>query len=200
MRSQTPGFLLIAFALAPSAAALAQTPGPVSVGERVRITMPDRRGRHRLVGRIADVQHDTLVLDSDDIGTAARVPLSQATRIEVSGGRHTNVRRGMGIGMVGGAVAGALIGATTYHKGRAPACSLSEVLLCWGSPVDPGEAPRGISPRAGATIYGLLGILAGGIGGAIIHTERWSARPLGVAARLGTAPSGGAMVSLSARF
>ena len=174
MRSKTQGFLLIAFALVPPATALAQTPAPVGIGERVRVTTPEHRGRHRLVGRVAGLQRDTLVLDTDARGTRALVPLSQATRLDVSGGRHTNVWRGMAIGMVGGAVAGALIGAATYHKGRAPACSLSEVLLCWGLPVDPGEAPRGISPKAGAITYGLLGIVAGGIGGAIIRTERWT--------------------------
>lgn len=200
MRSRTAGFLLVALALVPHTTTLAQAPASVAVGDRVRITTPHHRGRHRLVGRLAEVQQDSLVVETDDRGTRVRVPLAQAARVDVSRGRHTNIWRGMGIGMVGGAVTGAVIGATTYHKGRGPVCSPNDILFCGDWTGDMGEPDRGFSPKSGTITFGLLGILAGGIGGAIIRTERWSSRPLGGTARLRATPSGDPVVHVAIAF
>jgi hypothetical protein len=181
--------LLAAAGGTPRIAARAQQSAPVAIGERVRLTTSGADGRSRHVGRVVGVGDDSVTLQLRDASETRALALSRVTRVEVSAGRRTHVRRGMLYGTVAGAGAGALVGAITYKKGRGPACSPNDILFCGFASGDAGVPDQGVSPRAGATLGALFGFLAGGIGGRFYRTERWIHRPSSTGATVGVRPS-----------
>ena len=156
----------------------AQSPVPVSVGERVRIATPSQRGQYRIVGNIVATRPDTLLLQTADVATPRAVAVGDISTLEVSRGRRGNGRRGMLYGVVIGASAGALLGAATYKK---PDCA--GTFLC------PSPDGPGLDIAAGGLLGALVGIGAGGIWGAAHPSERWQVRTLGTAPRVGFFPA-----------
>lgn len=166
----------------------AQSPAPVSVGERVRITTPSERGAYRLVGNVVAARPDTLLLQISDVATPRAVAIGDISTLEVSRGRRGNGRRGMLYGLAIGAGAGALLGAATYRK---PDCA--------GSSLCPSPDGPALDIVAGGILGGVVGVGAGGLWGASHPSERWQARTLGTAPRVGFFPARrGAMVVVRA--
>lgn len=117
-----------------------------------------------LTGRLVALDRDSLVLrpDGDPTGTIT-VP-GEALAIEVSAGRQRRWARGMGVGLITGAVGGAIIGAATFEP-------------CIGWCILTPNSREGWA-ALNATLMGLGGVVAGGVVGALIETERW--RPVTV--------------------
>jgi hypothetical protein len=189
MRLSTLCISLLVISAAPTARLIAQSAVPVNVGERVRITTPAQRGAYRYVGRVVQVQGDSVTVRTSD--SASRpVAIAQITKLEVSAGKHGNGWRGTGYGTLIGIGAGAALGAATYTKSD-----------CAGTTWFCGDTGRGGDALAGGILGGLLGAGIGGLWGALHPTERWVARPLGSGTRVGITPSAhGTTLRLALRF
>lgn len=121
-------------------------------GSRMRVTAPDFAPRP-LVGRVSAVDTDAVVLKLDGLDEPIEVPRSVVTKWELSRGRHTQVRRGAGRGLIIGAAVGASLGLWASYEGDAFT-----------------SAPQGM--LLGAAVFG--GVFAGF--GALVglsKTERW---------------------------
>jgi hypothetical protein len=193
MRSPTLCLALFAItASAPGPALHAQLSMPATVGERIRVTTQTQHGRRRYVGRVIAVKGDSLALQANDPDSIHAVAISQMTKLDVSGGHHTNGWRGMGYGSVIGAGAGAIYGAATWRKGRGS-------ISLFGQSADYRPA-EGISAGGGAFLGGVLGATVGGIYGRLHQTERWVRRPLGTDTRVGVMPAAHGRIALSVRM
>jgi hypothetical protein len=193
MRSTAVCATLFALTLgAPNATIRAQSRAPTFVGERVRISTqsPARRVRH--VGRVVGVTEDSVKLQADDRATVRSIATTDIVALDASRGQRTNGRRGMLIGALVGAGAGAITYDATY---REPKCA-PDNFFCWQL-----EPDRGLGVFAAALVGGVVGLAAGGLVGRAIKTERWVSRPLGAGARLGLVPRGNDVALLvSMRF
>ena len=195
MRSATLCLALLAItAGAPSAAVHAQSSVPVTVGERIRVTTSTQDGRRRYVGRVITAQSDSLALQTNSPDSVRAIAISQMTRLEASGGRHTNGWRGMGYGLVIGAGAGAIYGAATWREGRGS-------ISFFGQSSDYRPA-KGMKADSGALLGGVLGSAVGGVYGRLHTTERWVRRPLGAGGRVTVIPvaHGGLALSMGMQF
>ena len=189
MRLSTFCVSLLVIATAPTARLVAQSAVPVNVGERVRVTTPSQRGAYRYVGRVTQVQGDSLTVRTSD-SASHPVAIAQITKLEVSAGKHGNGWRGTGYGTLIGFGAGAALGAASYTKSN-----------CAGATWFCGDNGRGADALAGGILGGLVGAGVGGLWGALHPTERWVARPLGSGTHVGLVPSShGATLTLSTRF
>jgi hypothetical protein len=123
-------------------------------GDRVRFTHP---GEGTRTGTLVAITPDTLeVLIAGRTG-AARLPLDQVTRLDVSRGKGRHLKRAA-VGLFVGAGVGALGG---YASGTND-CSTQE-LIC----ID-----RGGSALLGGAALGVLGGIGGLIAG-VVPTEKW---------------------------
>ncbi|MDH3368522.1 MAG: hypothetical protein OEO17_11815, partial [Gemmatimonadota bacterium] len=77
---------------------------PLQPGQRVRVTAPDL-GINKLPGRLQSMSGDTLVVLA---GKAVVCEISEITRLDVYAGRKSHVWVGAGMGLLAGAVAGAI--------------------------------------------------------------------------------------------
>lgn len=125
-----------------------QAQAPPDSGARVRIASP-QVPRGRLVGVLERFTGDTVVV--------AGQPISQASisRFEVSAGRKSQWLAGIGIGFAGGAVLGAVSGAIACHGNTYSFTPICAVAL--------------------GAIGGGVGLVVGGIVGAITHDDEWHA-------------------------
>jgi hypothetical protein len=146
---RTAAVVSIAF-LAPDLAAAQRLAPPV--GTRIRVT-PLESSAPYLIGTVVGQAGDTLIVLSEPRDTV-RVTLATLDFLEVSGGRHAHVGRGMGLGFVVGAAGGAAIGAAAIDAE-------------W----------RGVGALLGAGVGGLGGLLLGAAVGSAVLTERWDAAP-----------------------
>lgn len=78
---------------------------PVALGDRVRV-WPPSVGIEGLVGTVLALKPDTLVIDNYE---PLMLAISSLTKLEVSRGRQSKARTGGIVGLIGGAVAGAVI-------------------------------------------------------------------------------------------
>ena len=143
------------------------------VGTRIRVTPLDASAPY-LIGTVVGQTGDTLVVLSEPRDTV-RVTLATLDFLEVSGGRHAHIGRGMGLGFLVGAAGGAAIGAAAIDAE-------------W----------RGVGALLGAGVGGLGGLLVGAAVGSAVLTERWDAAPgwdLGV-----SVSSAGAGFRIAIRF
>lgn len=149
--------LIALLALAGGAAHAQPPPGPPPVGQRVRIQTSS--AETPLVGTLRQVDERTLLVD-DGNGAFTSVPTADVRKIELSTGRHSNVKRGA---IIGGAVGVALaVGAI--------------IAVCDDTDCEYGRA---------VTALGLGGAATGALVGAPIKTERWRSVPLeGVRSRV----------------
>ncbi len=163
--------------LAPALSVAQQTP-VVPVGTRVRFS-PEQTTGDKVVGTIARQRGDTLLLWTERQDTVP-VALTNLDRLEVSDGVHGHALKGLGLGLLAGAVLGGAIGAA----------------------VEPDELlGRGINILVGV-VGGAGGGAVIGLGvGAAIRSERWKAIAPGDEGRSALPPSGDRIaVRLSLRF
>ena len=137
------------------------TESPVVVpGARLRITELGlgKSGRH--AGTVVTAGTDTVVLRLDRGEGTAPYSLAKTEEIALSRGRHGHVVAGLGLGFLAGAGTGALVGASGNYGGGEDA-GIDKILntLAWSG------------------IGAGVGMLVGGIVGAMHKTERWEALP-----------------------
>ena len=141
----------------------------IDVGRRVRVTTTGVPGRDRYAGRVVAVGADSLTLHRDGAPAPSAISLTSITKLEVSRGRHPNGWRGAGLGLVGGAAVGTVVGLVTYRKGR------GECYFLAGCTPDYRET-KGIDPGGGAILGATGGLIVGTIAGRFIRTEKWARR------------------------
>lgn len=140
-----PGLLLvIVSALAPHVAAQATL--PISAGQRVRLTLDDRR--LPVVGLLVSQDGDSLRVLPHPGAEAVTVATSSVSAAYVSLGRHSNAGTGALIGLVTGGLLGVAAGSCGDR---------------WGCP----------GPAAGGLSLGLAAAGLGAIIGAVTNGERW---------------------------
>lgn len=145
--------LLTALVLTASADLLAQQAPPVAPGDRVRVTT-----RTKLVGNLVTLSADTCVLHVEGRDASLSLPIASLTKFEVSRGRKSNALKGLGIGFLGGAAVGALIGLGLDEEG--------------------GEVSAGTWALIGAAPGAVVGAVVGVAVGASTKTDRWEVVPL----------------------
>lgn len=155
-------------ALFSASVAAAQTPGVLVDGQRVRVAYQCKLARPHVVdcrqnrsprvdtGQLRTLEGDTLRMHAQSSGGELAIPTASITHLWVMDGRKGNFWAGAGIGLLGGALIGGVIGATREF------C----VLDC--------------SPATGlGVIFGApAGLVLGGIVGAMIRSDRWRAVPV----------------------
>lgn len=140
----------------------------VAIGSRVRVTSPDA-GTQPLVGQVAALERDAVVVVSEAGGTQTRVPVTPSTTLEVSKGRRSQAARGAMLGAAAGVMPGLLMTFGDYNtdKGNPAAIALG------------GAA-------AGAALGSLIGLA--------LKTEEWlPARMPVVSASIAPVPRGAAI-------
>jgi hypothetical protein len=173
-------FALLASIVTPGRNGLhAQSTLPVTLGERVRLSMQSPTGTVRTIGRVIAVQGDSLTLAPTDAEPARSFARSDIQKLEVSFGIHRQTRKGMVIGGILGFGAGAAIAAATYRK---PDC-VPDLFGCYLV-----RKARGINSASGALVGGIVGIPIGALIGHARSRERWLDRSLGTGTRVGLAP------------
>jgi hypothetical protein len=197
MRFTTNAMLLLACALSVfmgnTATCQTRTAGArLEIGTRIRVSssVPGFLGSPR-VANVLSQRGDTLSLRPEGTQDSIPLPLGSITRLEVSAGRSSHRRQGMGLGLLGGALIGAVVGAATYTP-----CSTTQFLGCLGAPTS-----RGGQAEEVGLVGALIGTFVGGFIGARRQTENWER--VAVTARnvsVRIAPSGKAGLVVSAAF
>jgi hypothetical protein len=157
---------------------------PVATGDRVRVWAPSV-GVEGLVGTVLALRADTIVVDNDEPLVLA---ISSLTRLEVSRDRQSRAGTGGIVGLVGGAVAGAVI------------CIAAQCSLTSGS--ESAFEDEGLNSIAlAAALGGAAGYSVGFLIGSAIKVDRWEEIPLDML-RVTVAPwpTGGLSVGLRVRF
>ena len=156
---------------------MAQT-DQVQTGARIRVTSSANK-LVKEVGVVREVAGDSLVFASDRSSQSWTVAMRELDRLEVSTGRHRKTLTGLGIGLLGGGVTSALIGAAACQDGF---FTKAECV-------------------AGSGMMGALaGMLIGTIAGAATRTEGWRGvqerKPLAMMVK----PLGGGKVAIGVRI
>ena len=146
----------IALLLSPQVA-WSQEPPAFVPGSRIRIAELGAGRSGLRSGTVVTAGADTVVLRLDRGGDSVPFALARISRIEVSRGRKGHIAAGIGLGLLGGAGTGALLGALAAPK---------------------TSKGNGIHVALGAGIGAGAGMLVGaGIGAFLWRTERWTAVP-----------------------
>ena len=116
--------------------------GPANARDYVRLT-------------VVGVSPDTLRYKLDAGPNSKAISWQNVSRMDVSGGRHSNFFRGLGIGVLVGTVSGAAIGAASGRGGKELNSS-------------------GFLAFVGAIYGGTLGGLTGMVLGIAMRSERWT--------------------------
>jgi hypothetical protein len=149
--------------LVPLAALSAQEQPPVEAGSRIRVTAPTV-GADELVGMCVEVDATRLRVQAEEQASPLTISLTDVTRLEVSQGRKSNALAGLGIGFLGGAAIGAVLGSAAGREEGGPET------LCTGDKTE--------CAVFGAAVGGVaFGAIGAGIG-ALAKTERWEEVPL----------------------
>jgi len=171
--------LFVLTLLTPLAVARAQSGGDslLRVGARVRVatvSSDNAIGSRQGTGVVQALAADSLTVAWDN-GLRSTLAHAAISHIDVSLGRKPYVLRGMGIGLLSGAVIGGVIGAIAYEP--------SEFL----------DFGMGFEMAAYAVIGGGAGTLIGGVVGASGKRDAWSRAQLrGSSQRVSAAPYFGA--------
>ena len=139
--------------------ARSQDPPAIVPGSRIRITELEGGKSRRSSGTVVTAAADTVVLRLDGLGATATYSLAKISGLELSRARKGHVAVGVGVGFLGGAGTGALVGA----------------LACNGC-LNGRDELGALVPALGAGIGAVLGMLVGGIIGAH-KTDTWEAVP-----------------------
>ena len=178
-----PTHLAAVLMLVPLGTAAAQVVQPRS-GDRVRVTAMSS-GLQNRAARVLDVRRDTLVLQLAPAETLA-VALAGVNRLDVSTGRRRYTMRGATIGSLIGVTSGVVIG---FASGDDPPDAF------WQTSAGEKAAIAGVG-------LGVVGLVIGGVVGALTVADRWTAVPLGTATvnpRL-EAGRGGARLGVAVSF
>ena len=151
MNMFAPVVLLVVFASTASAQQPRDLPPEVQPGVRVRVVSP---AAGTVTGRVTAVQGDEFLVARDRLADTVRLSANQLASLDLSVGRHKRRWRGAGLGLLGGAALGAVIGAATYQK---PDCS-GEAYFC--------DLGRGFDASFGAVVFGGVGAVTGALVGA----------------------------------
>jgi hypothetical protein len=125
------------------------------INRDVRVRAPSL-GKLRIRGRVDRATPDTLVVRAvtrSGKDTLWTIPASAIARLEVSYGRRSNALRGLGYGLLGGAVIGAGLGAISCRNDD--------------------ELGPGFCAIVGGIVYGVGGAVVGLIAGALTRRDRW---------------------------
>lgn len=104
--------------IAPAAWAQVRAIDPLSIpsGARARIIGP-ASAKDYIKLTVIGVTPDTLRYRLNGEADSKALSWQNISRMDASGGKHRNAFRGLGLGFVGGFVAGAILGATGYEPG-----------------------------------------------------------------------------------
>src|SRR5690349_4843425 len=130
----------------------------LAAGTKIRVQLRSGARHH---GRVVRSDHDTLVAEWAG-GSTPAFPASDILQLEAVTGRHRSVRRTALIGAVGGAALGAIGGALLYKP-----CETTEFAGCFFAPKDRGE-----SARVNGLVFGVVGLIGGGVVG-LVPRDRW---------------------------
>jgi hypothetical protein len=143
----------------------------------------------RLEGQLLRADADSIVLVRGEYASDTVAVARTAVKVFlVSTGERSNTWRGMGLGFLGGAVVGGLIGVVTFEP-----CVSDQFLGCMFAPETPSEAAA-----LGGIVGGFGGFVIGTIVGVATKRHRWE--PIGVPTSIGIAPAANGGVALSARM
>ena len=157
-------------------------------GTKIRVELRTGARHH---GRVIKSDHDTLVAEWAG-GSTPTFPVSDILQLEAVTGRHRSVRRAAAVGGVVGASLGAIGGALFYKP-----CQSTEFSGCLLAPNSRSE-----SAQVNGLIYGLLGLIGGGVVG-LVPRDRWQrVTPDGNGVRFThhTLPRGGRGVGLALAY
>ena len=124
-------------------------------GARVRVTLRPPQHDQPIVGTLARLGRDSIVVRSVDAGSLA-YPTSRVRWLEVSRGRRGHALLGGVMGGIGGAAIGIGLAAAACGDGCVGATTL-------------GLVPVGTT---------LVGAALGALTGSLIHSERWERAPV----------------------
>ena len=156
MRTLTSLFLLSALAQLLATPISAQQM-ELAEGARVRLISSALPPDHQLA-RIISASNDTIVFRSDAYPVTRSLALRDIDRIEVSAGSHRRTVKGALIGIGIGVVGGAVLGAVTFSP-------------CDGFCIQPET--RGGAAGIGAAFFGTLGGMTGALIGGFHKEEDW---------------------------
>jgi hypothetical protein len=141
----------------------AQTMPTFWQGARLRVTSTALGPQRRVVTLLR--QHaDTLVVRVEGRGDSTTLRSADISRLELSRGAHTQVRKGLIVGAISGAVLGAVISYATYKE---PDCT--SLYGC----IDSAVEKRSTETSLGAIGGGAIGALVGAGIGALWRVENW---------------------------
>jgi hypothetical protein len=127
----------------------------LQAGARARILAPTAGSKYELI-TVASASPDSLRYSLDQSLATRSLAWQQISKMDASMGRHTNVGRGAGIGVLVGLIGGAALGAKQSYGGTRDYNELRALSI---------------------VTVGLLGGALGGFGGAVIghaqRTEDW---------------------------
>lgn len=112
----------------------AQSPSPVAVGSRVRVTS-ETTGVQPLIGQVVAFEPGVLVVAAESGGVQQRVSLSRSTTLELSAGRKSRAAHGALIGVVAGAIPGLLMTFGDYNTERGSPAAVSLVGAASGAAI-----------------------------------------------------------------
>jgi hypothetical protein len=172
------------------------TPGSLSAqvppGAHVRLARP-LPSRQRFEGSVVAASRDSLWLAEDGTLDTVSVPVESSDRVEVrvARSRPALALEGAGVGLLAGAVGGALVGPLFTSACVSATRDITAEGPCTTHLVfDTGARVRG------AVAFGLAGTVLGAVIGGITGRARWRR----VRVWVGGAPSGGPSLGLGVRF
>lgn len=120
-------------------------------GARARILGPTTNSRYTLI-KIGSTSADTLRYSLDRGVDMKSISWEKINKMDASAGRHSNVLRGLGIGLLAGTVGGALLGASS----------------------EPGQdMTKGLDAAIGGVFFGFVGAVSGAVAGLAWRSENW---------------------------
>jgi len=146
-----------------TATAGAQGAPRITAGLRVRITHTDAAEPSPIIGTVLRSDADSLVLRVAVNERSVAVAYPQLSGLALSRGMKSRTAKGAGIGLLLGAVGGAILGSTSNPDGG---CCMSG-----GGVMSPLTA-------LGAGVFGVVGLVVGSVIGAHHPIERWESLPL----------------------
>jgi hypothetical protein len=155
---EAPMHRLVAFAvlalLSSPIVAWSQNDVDIVAGSRLRVTERESKHDHHL-GTVVAMSADSVVVRLDESGKRAPFAWAGLSQIDVSRGNHGHAAAGVGIGLLGGAGIGALIGAISTQRSS-------------------DNLEKAMNTLAWSGIGAVVGMIAGGIIGANHKTEKWT--------------------------
>ena len=152
--------------LLPAVALLGQSIRDIGPGARVRVTAPTL-GYRGVVAVVLTRDSQAFILNRLEQKDTVAVAFDQITALDFSAERHGHMLAGLGIGAVGGALLGVVLG---YAEGDDKCVCDPEALFCLNCL---GATTASEKARFGAATLGLAGGIVGAIAGGSTKSDRW---------------------------